>query len=218
MRDRGDGRLGYSNQEVALRFEQATTPYRPLPSDLYWKIAIAVPNLDLAYAQLCARGVPCSEPRQFRDVGYLAKATDPEGFTIELIDHHFRGDRPDGPDDETRLGGGPHLSLLTLRTADIASLEPQLLALGLKPLSVQPVEPFGFTLYFYAFTEDEPPNADLSSVENRAWTYRRPYSILEVQHVAGLDVQTLPTDRAAGYAGISLSNSARPGVPQLRMS
>ncbi len=204
MSDLGDDRLGYSEQEVALRFVAAETPYIPQPTDLYWKIAISVPNIDLAYTQLTAAGAECSAPNQFRDVGYLAKVTDPEGFTVELIDHHFKGDRPGGTVDETRLGGGPHLSLVTLRSADIAAVEPEILGCGMTPLSIQPVTPFGFTLYFYAFTEDTPPNPDLKAVENRTWVYRRRYTVLEIQHVHALTAEIAPAGKAGGYGGLAI--------------
>lgn len=204
MSDRGDGCVGYTGEEAALRFVAAGAPYTPQAPDLYWKIALSLPNIDLAYTQLRALGVPCSMPTQFRDVGYLAKATDPEGFTIELIDHWFQGDRPLGPVDDRRLGGGAHLNLITLRTASIADIHPVLVRLGMTPLSVQPVEPYGFTLYFYAFTDETPPNPDLHAIENRTWVYQRPYSVLEIQHVPSLETETLPKENAGGYGGMTI--------------
>lgn len=81
------------------------------------------------------------------------------------IGHHFKGDGLDETHDETRLGGGAHLNLLTLRTADIAGIEHEVLALGMTPLRVQQVSSFGFTLYTYSFTEETSPNLNLQSVE-----------------------------------------------------
>lgn len=207
MRDQGDGRVGYSEAEAALRFVQAEAPYTPQPTDLYWKIALSVPNIDLAFEQLQMSGVHCTEPHQFRDVGYLAKVIDPEGFTVELIDHWFEGERPDMPHNETLLGGGAHLSLVTLRTANIADVEPIILGFGMKPLSIQSVEPNGFTLYFYAFTDEEPPSADLGALENRTWVYQRPYTVLEIQHIHSLDMETPPPARRGGYAGVDIASS-----------
>ncbi|MEM7177879.1 MAG: VOC family protein [Pseudomonadota bacterium] len=218
MHDQGDGRVGYSASEVALRFVQAQAPHDPRPTDLYWKIAVSVPNIDLAVAQLEACGVTPSPPRQFRDVGYLAKVTDPEGFVIELIDHWFQGERPDQPHDETRLGGGAHLSLITLRTADIGAIEPDLLSRGMSPLSVQPVEPYGFTLYFYAFTDEAPPDPDLTAIANRPWVYQRPYSVLEIQHVHALAAETSPAEGAGGYSSLSVRSPGEPvSLPRLRI-
>lgn len=212
MSDRGDGRLGYATPEAALRFLKADEPYEPQRSDLYWKIAISVPDIDLACRQLAARGVAVTTPRQFLDVGYLASLTDPEGFTIELIDHWFEGRRPAGEQDTQRLGGGPHLNLVTLRTADIAGIERSLLNWGMTSLSVQPVLPYGFTLYFYAFTDERPPKAALTAIENRTWTYQRPYTVLEIQHVHGLGSETRPADKAGGYGGLTVC-SERPLDP-----
>ena len=208
MATQDSGGLGYSDREMNLRFVQSETSYRPQPSDLYWKIAVSVPNIELAYQQLVARGARVSVPHQFRDVGYLAHVTDPEGFTVELIEHWFQGDRPSQSVDKTLLGGGPHISLLTLRTADIASVERDLLKAGMKPLGVQPVEPYGFTLYCYGFTQETPPDPDLTAIENRTWLYRRRYTVLEIQHVQGLDVETHPLNQAGGFVGISVHPSA----------
>ncbi len=207
MQELEDGRLRYRDEEAALAFVPVEKAYEPQKSDLYWKIAIAVPNLDLACEQLAAKGVGVTEPHQFRDVGYLAHTSDPEGFSIELIEHWFEGERPDASYDETLLGGGPHFNLITLRTSDIAAVEPEILAWGMKPLSVQPVEPYGFTLYFYTFTDETPPDPDLKAIENRTWVYQRPYTVLELQHVLDFDTETQSEQYQAGYEGIRISPS-----------
>lgn len=209
MSDLGNGKVGYSPQQAALQFVPAERPYQATGSDSYWKIAISVANIELAYAQLKAQGVTVSKPAQFRDVGFLAKITDPEGFTVELIDHWFAGQRPHSPLNNNLLGGGPHLSLVTFRSADIASLEPQILAMGLTPLSIQPVKPYGFTLYFYAFTDEMPPSADLHAIENRTWVYQRPYSVLEIQHIHQLDKTTDKKEGYGGYESLTVSADQR---------
>lgn len=205
MIDLDYGCIGYGKPQMAIRFVEAEHAYDPQSTDAYWKIALSVPNLDLAHRQLIGRGAAVTKPTQFCDVGYLCKVTDPEGFSIELIEHWFDGERPDQTFDETRLGGGAHLSLLTLRTPDISKIEPEVLNWGMTPLSVQPVEPFGFTLYFYALTEETPPKADLNAVENRTWTYQRPYTVLEIQHVHEAVAVTYPALGAAGYTGATLT-------------
>ncbi|CUH53576.1 VOC family protein [Shimia marina] len=207
MSESDNGTLSYSAQDVSLSFEQAQHPYAPQDSDLFWKIAIAVPNIDLAVSQLRAAGVECTTPKQFRDVGYLAKAMDPEGFPVELIDHHFKGNRPTRPYDESLLGGGPHINLVTLRTSDITAIQPDILSWGLPLLSIQDVTPFGFTLYFYGSTQASPPNADPTAVENRPWLYQRPETLLEIQHVPALERETVPQVGAAGYAGLTIATS-----------
>lgn len=213
MSSQGPGCVGYGGPEMAICFMPGDTAYAPKPSDRYWKIAIAVPNIELAYDQLRASGVAVSVPEQFLDVGYLAHAYDPEGFCIEIIEHSFKGQRQaaqealgSGTAAQTNLlGGGPHLNLLSLRTSDIAPLQGQLIEAGMKPLSVQDVKPYGFTLYFFGFTDEAPPKAQLEALENRTWLYRRRYTVLEIQHQPNLGPATHPTNRAAGYVGLELS-------------
>ena len=84
------GGVGYSGREKNLRFVQSETSYWPQPSDLYWKIAVSVPNIELAWHQLLARGARVSESNQFLDLCYLAYVTDPERFTVNVIEHWFQ--------------------------------------------------------------------------------------------------------------------------------
>jgi hypothetical protein len=53
-----------------------------------------------------------------------------------------------------------------------------------------------------------PPDPDLTAIENRKWLYRRPYTVLEVQHVHGLDVESHPLNQVGGFVGISVRPSA----------
>ncbi|WP_122073837.1 VOC family protein [Pseudophaeobacter sp. EL27] len=197
---REDGAVSYDPAQAGLLFVKAERPYQPSAGDVYWKIALAVQNIELAYKQLTAQGIEVSTPHQFRDIGYLAHFHDPEGFTIELIEHWFEGNRPSGKPDPSRLGGGASLNLLTLRTHDIAPLREACLAWGMTCLSVQSVETHGFTLHFFAFTDDTPPSADLTAIENREWLYQRPYSVLEIQEVHGSGPMTITTTNTAGYS------------------
>lgn len=204
-----DGALRYSSAEAGLVFETGHYPYTPTAQDTYWKIALAVPNIELACAQLTERGVAVGAPRQFQDVGYLAHFQDPNGFAIELIEHWFKGNRSDIAVDPSRFGGGATLNLLTLRSHDIATVEPDILGWGMRPLSVQPVEDYGFTLHFYAFTEETPPNsADQTAIENREWVYQRPYTVLEIQEVHGGEPMIGVDASASGYVGTRVSGMA----------
>lgn len=206
MHDQGDGSVGYGGQEARIYFSTSQSSYSPKLNDTYWKIALGVPNIELAYQQLTKRGIQVSQPNQFEDVGFLAKFTDPEGFIIELIDHWFQGERADEQLGSTLLGGGAHLNLLTLRTANIHPITEFCTNCHMKTLSIQPVEKYGFTLYFFAFTVDTPPSPDPLAIENRAWVYQRKYTILEVQHVHGASKMQLPScDSAAGYSGMVFS-------------
>ncbi|MFG5379591.1 VOC family protein [Yoonia sp. R2-816] len=213
MVGRDDGTIGYGDKEVGLIFEPANKPYQPSNQDVYWKIALAVPNIELACDQLLRKGVQVGAARQFQDIGYLAHFRDPEGFTIELIEHWFKGNRPDLQYDTSRLGGGATLNLLTLRTHDIAPLHKSCLDWGMTPLSVQHVHGYGFTLHFYAFTDEQPPNPDLTAIENREWLYQRPYTVLEIQEVEGACGMHPTRDGAAGYASAKITGLVRELLP-----
>ena len=199
MKDWGDGSVGYGGEEARLKFEQATVSYCGSADDLYWKIALAVPDLDLACQQLAGKGVKVSAPEQFRDIGYLAHSEDPEGFAVELIAHCFKGERSPKDTKPGKLGGGPALNLLTLRCRETAAMFERCDALGMKLLAIMPVEAFGFTLYFFAFTEEDPPSSDPLAIQNRSWLYQRPYTVLEFQHRPSLEATRLPGAGQAGY-------------------
>ena len=206
MRELGSARIGYSDRQAAIRFLPANEPYSPTHKDLYWKIALSVPNIELAYEQMRRAGVQCSVPHQFEDVGYPAHFKDPEGFSIELIDHVFKNHRRAKKVDPNLLGGGAHLSLVTLRTADIEAVEPVLLDRGMRKLSVQPLHSYGFTLHFYAFTDEHPPDGELAAVSNRTWVYQRPYTVLEIQHVHDLAEESDQPQDAAGFEGLEIAS------------
>ena len=197
--------MSYGPAQAGVTFEKAAQPYQTSARDIYWKIALAVAKIELAHEQLSATGIAVTAPHQFRDIGYLAHFQDPEGFTIELIEHWFQGKRRPAHPDPSRLGGGASLNLLTLRTHDIAPLRKTCLAWGMTPLSVQPVESHGFTLHFFAFTNEIPPSAVPTAVENREWLYQRPYTVLELQEVHGSAPMIATAAKAAGYSGTNVT-------------
>ena len=196
----GNDTVGYEGEEESqLKFVPAKIPYTPAPNDLYWKIALAVPDIELAYRQLSAKGVEIDYPTQFQDIAYLAHIHDPEGFTIELIEHTFKNQRLVEPSDQTQFGGGAHLNLLTLRTNNAEEMRRSCEALGMKQLAIMPVKSYGFILYFYALTTDNPPDPNPYAIENRTWVYQRPYTVFEIQHIAALDSIRRPEPQEAGY-------------------
>lgn len=199
--------VGYGGAEAALQFLPGTEPYQPQSHDLYWKVALAVPNIELAHQQLTEKGVSVGVPRQFRDVGYLTHFQDPDGFTIELIEHSFQGERREEATDPKRLGGGAHLNLLTLRTANIRPIQEACARWGMRPLSIQSVESNGFTLYFFAFTTETPPSSNLMALENRTWVYQRPYTVLEVQHLHDAEQVLGISGSHSGYLGTEIMNA-----------
>jgi len=205
MEERSDLFVGYPGNGATLCFLPAVDAYAPGPEDLYWKIALAVPDLDLACRELKERGIPVGEPEQFGDIGYLAHSKDPEGFTIELIAHCFKGEPSPQPVDPVKFGGGAFLNLLTLRSSSAAAISAACTSWGMKRLAIMPVERYGFTLYFYAFTEEQPPSPDPAAIENRTWLYQRSYTVFEVQHRPSLAGARVTGEGQAGYVETLIS-------------
>lgn len=194
---------GYDPGQCLLVFDAGDVgPYQPASDDLYWKIGITVRDLDHAVAYLHERGWPVSEPRQFRDIGYMAHLNDPAGFAIELLQQGFEGSASPAGGGHP-IGGQAILAHLTLRITDLAAAQRLCEAqLGMRLMSVQPVPERGFALYFYAWSDEPLPDPDLAAVENREWLWARPYTLLELQHwheTAGPMTRPQPTQ--AGLAG-----------------
>ncbi len=210
--------LGYGAGDAEVELRQATSDrrYAHAPTDRYWKIGITLPNVDIAHAQLRHAGVAVSNPVQFNDIGYMCHLSDPEGFSIELLQHAFIANRGEGDGDpEKALGGGARIGQITLRVSDrqnaLAFYRDRL---GMRLLSIQPVEGFGFTLYFLAFADETPPNPELTAVENREWLWRRPYTTLELQHFDDRNAAfRFPGDDDPGFDGVVISGSRRKEPP-----
>lgn len=183
-------------------------PYLPKPDDLYWKIGLTVRNLDHAVEWLKQCNWLVSAPRQFRDIGYMCHISDPNGFAIELLQQGFEGN------EEAAGTGHPiasqaTLAHITLRVTNIEAAKRFCKTeLGLNLLSVQPVSDLGFCLYFYSFEMETPPNPDIISVENREWLWRRPYTILELQHLEQEENSIRkPETGHSGLHGISIKRA-----------
>ena len=141
----------------------------------YWKIGLTVDLLD---GFLESRGFK-EKAKQFRDIGYLTHVTDPEGYTVELLQTTFEANKAGR---RGKAVSKPRaIGQISLRVKDIeTSLGFYRDRLGMKLLSIQAVT--DFTLYFLAFTDDDPPSSNLRAVENREWLWQRPYTTLELQH------------------------------------
>lgn len=201
IKDSQSLRVGYSTRDADIVLLPGGESYRHDKRDRYWKVGITLPNIDIAYSQLCKAGLPVSPPQQFHDIGYMCHLTDPEGHQIELLQHDFEGNRPaSAGDPDQPLGGGARVGQITLRAADIGSDLSLFQSLGMRLLSVQPVPSHGFDLYFLGFTGEMPPAESLTSVANREWLWKRPYTTLEFQHLAGAEI-----NKNSGYAGIEIS-------------
>lgn len=174
----------FPDGQSALTFRKgAYMPYRYSRDDCYWKIGITVPALDKAVAHLREHGYPVSDPGQFQDIGYLAHLQDPAGFNIELLQHGFRGAERACVGDHP-LALNATLAHLTLRVHDIDRARTFLVdELGMQLISIQPVAEHAFCLYFFSWQPETAPDPDLRAVENREWLWRRPYLMIELQHL-----------------------------------
>lgn len=176
--------LGFDPDQCSLVFRKANvSPFTARPNDFYWKIGITLQNLNAAVAFLRDNEINVTDPRQFRDIGYMSKITDPNGFIIELLQQSFEGSEKVVPEGHP-VGAQATLAHITLRVTDIASAKDYFgKKLGMRLMSVQPVEDFDFCLYFYSWSDEELPNSDLFSVANREWLWARPYTLIELQHL-----------------------------------
>ncbi|MEM7563237.1 MAG: VOC family protein [Pseudomonadota bacterium] len=153
----------------------------------YWKIALAVADLNLAHQRLQQLGIRVSQPFQVPDVAYLCHFEDPDGYCIELIQHQFEQNHEAlQPDPAFALQTPTAFSLITLRAKDPeASLAFYRDQLGLKLVSKQVVSHRGFTLYFLSCDDEPLPSNNVEDIVIREWLWQRPYAVLELQHVWG---------------------------------
>jgi len=202
--------VGYGKEGAVLNLIQASAPgnYHPGQQDRYWKIAITLPDLDFAHAQLCDRGISSTTPHQFRDIAYMSHLADPEGHVIELIQHSFEGNpRTRTGDNTAPLGGGAEIGLITLRTDNIETdLTECREDLGMRYLSRQAVTDRGFDLYFLGLCDETQPNSDVNAIENREWLWQRPYTVLEFQHLLNGSVLTRPK-HATGAGSLDIQHA-----------
>lgn len=177
----------------------------------YWKFAVAVQDLDYAVAQLRKKGVTLGTPFEVPDVAYLCHLTDPNGYCIELIQHDFKVNTlPIKQNDLVSfpIGGRACLSLSTVRVKDPnVSVAFYQNMLAMKLLSRQEVAERKMTLYFLACTEDVLLDSDIDSVHNREWLWKRPYTLLELQHVWGTETDgdfSYQVGADTGFSGLDL--------------
>jgi len=165
---------------------------------LYWKIGLAVDDVDASLARLGAAGVIGAFRRggQFRDIGFLQHIKDPLGHPIELLQTTFEGNhagkaaleasRPaQVPPSPLTGGSDPVVGQITTRTKDPrATVDFYTKVMGMTLLEKQDV--VGFDLYFFAY-HDPAPETLPTTAAKREWMYQLPITTLEVQHVHDLD-------------------------------
>lgn len=182
--------------------------YQESENDVYWKIGVTIADVDLARQRLMGGGIEVTEPCQFYDIGYLCHLEDPDGYGIELLQHRFgKILQPRPPMEGYPLGNEPRLGQISLTVRDAEeSLAFYRDTLGMRLLSRQEVPAHGFTLYFLAFTDEQPPNPSIDAVENREWLWQRPYTTLELR-VNASNTQRVPhpPESQLGFRGISIA-------------
>jgi len=179
----------YEGQGARVKLIQGSgSAFKADRGSVYWKIGLALPDVDLAREKISSKGTSVSLPSQFKDIGYLCHCADPDGFSIELLQHTFEENfvKPQIQQD-LALGQKGLIGQITLRCSDIEkSLKFYQDLIGMKLLSIQDqVKDYGFTLYFLAFTREDAPLPDLESPKIREWLWQRPYTTLELQYISG---------------------------------
>lgn len=200
--------MGYKGEGAHMKLVKAEGggKYTHTREDVYWKIGITVADVDLARMKIVEKGVEVSEASQFLDIGYMCHLSDPSGFSIELLQHTFK-ENFTKPDEipSLALGQEPTIGQITLRCKDVEeSLAFYRDGLGMKLLSIQEVSPYGFSLYFLAFTDESPPHEALDHVGNREWLWQRPYTTLELQHRPGKPPGPMVREGQPGFQGIEV--------------
>ena len=197
--------LGFSLDEAHLAFEHGLVE-KPRPDEFYWKIGITVRNLDHAVHFLRSRNVSVPDPIQFQNIGYMTHVIDPDGHNIELLQQGFEGNESD-PSSGHPIGAQAILAHITLRVADLDAAQNWAEKHGLRLMSVQPIVGRAFTLYFYSWSEEPLPHADLEAVENREWLWARPYTILELQHLQSAAIAPKKSPQLVGLSVEHKGNS-----------
>lgn len=207
-----DGWLGFEAPDFR---NQISTVMELVPSDgpdqkdctAYWKIGVGLPDVNAAVENLKTCGVSLNPGSQFLDVGFLTHLKDPVGYTIELLQDTFEKNfhPPTKVVPKPLACECPKVGQVTLRVSDIEqSLAFYRDILGMRLLCWYPVTPYGFNLYFLAFTDDQPPDANLEAEVNREWTYSRPYTTLELYCSTGerKETHSMPSPGSIGWQGL----------------
>ncbi|MFT5504883.1 MAG: lactoylglutathione lyase [Gammaproteobacteria bacterium] len=184
----------------------------------YWKIAISVADLDVAYKRLTQTECTISKPFEVPNVAYLCHCEDPDGYCVEFLQHRFiRNHVAQKTNEPFPLATKAAFSLITLKIKDPeASLAFYQSQLGLRLLSRQEVTGRRFTLYFLSADSEIPPTSDIDDIPLREWLWQRPYTLLELQHVHGTESLSefkYQTDSSTGLRSVKFESSNRDNEP-----
>ncbi len=174
----------------------------------YWKIAISVADVDIARLCLTEKGINVTPAHQVPNVAYLCHLNDPDGYCIELIQHYFEANHcPQLRNDQYPLGSEAVFSLITYRVKNPEVSVAFYQQLEMRLLSRQDIDFAGFTLYFLGYSEEILPDADICAVGNREWLWQRPYTLIELQHNWGTELQdafVYDVSAGTGFVGVEL--------------
>lgn len=175
----------------------------------YWKIAISIKDVDIAREKLIKKGVEVTPAFQVPNVAYLCHFNDPDGYTLELIQHNFENNHIQEPEDKNyALGNKAIFSLITYRVKDIQkSLEFYEKELKMKLLSKMNVHQRGFELYFLGYSDENTPKEDIQAIENREWLWQRDFTMIELQYILDSENKnfTYETGITSGFNSITLN-------------
>lgn len=179
----------------------------------YWKIAISIKDVDIAREKLIKKGVSITPAFQVPNVAYLCHFNDPDGYTLELIQHNFENNHIKEPEDKNYvLGNKAIFSLITYRVRDIQkSLEFYEKELKMKLLSKMNVLQRGFELYFLGYTKDNLPNKNIEAIENRQWLWQRDFTMIELQYILESQKENFSyeTGISSGFESITINSSKK---------
>jgi len=158
------------------------------PKSGYWKVGLGLRDVNAAVDHFRGKGFNVDPGAQFVDVGYLTAMSDPNGYSIELLQHDFEGNFSKPATSDGLLSQPrdvpPSVGQITIRCTNAkrtCQFYQNVLCMKLLCTEI-PGNKFPFTLYFFAYTDDEPLSANLSDVVNREWLYKKRYCQIEVQH------------------------------------
>lgn len=173
--------------ELVYDKNNITTIYQKNDSRLtgYWKMAISIKDVDIAREKLLEKGVDVKQAFQVPNIAYLCHFEDPDGYSLELIQHKFEQNHiKQKEDSKYHLGNRAIFSLITYRIKNIdESLRFYQNELQMKLLSKMDVHQRGFELYFLGFTKETVPDEDITSIENREWLWDRDFTMIELQYI-----------------------------------
>ncbi|CAF1047264.1 unnamed protein product [Didymodactylos carnosus] len=220
--------VGYLSNPKSVQLEFHNVPNKSYTSQhknegrgVYWKIGVTLRDVDLAVDILQKKNVHVSNGKQFEDIGYLCHLSDPNDFTIELLQHDFKQNfrKPQPDTNFPELKQPACIGQITLNVSDIKkTLTFYEQILGMKLLSIQDVSQYGFKLYFLAWTDEEPPKKRESNdkrdnytwdlydaTQNREWLWKRPYTTIELKHGGSVEPFVDLKDGDVGFEGLRIT-------------